>query len=72
MLTAVFFTVNQARLVAAAASMQVWGFRTGYERHVFLCTGSAISGRWSGFYSLYGLGARQTGSRIEEPGERLV
>ena len=38
MLTAVFFTVNQARLVAAAASMQVWGFRTGYERHVFLCT----------------------------------
>ena len=33
---------------------------------------SAISGRWSGFYSLYGLGARQTGSRIEEPGERLA
>ena len=38
-LTVVFFTVNQARLFVVAASMQMWGFRSGYERsHVFLGT----------------------------------
>lgn len=38
-LTLVFFTVNQARLFVVAASMRLWGFRSGYERsHVFLGT----------------------------------
>ena len=38
-LSAVLFTVNQIRLFIVAASMQAWGFRSGYERsHVFLGT----------------------------------
>lgn len=31
--------MNQARLFVVAASMRVWGFRSGYERsHIFLGT----------------------------------
>jgi len=37
--TLVLFVANQARLFVVAASMRVWGFRSGYERsHVFLGT----------------------------------
>ena len=35
----IIFVVNQLRLLVIAASMQVWGFETGYQRsHVFLGT----------------------------------
>jgi len=72
LLTVVFFTVNQARLFVVAASMQVWGFRTGYERsHVFLGTTLSTIGAVIGLLLFVWLVAEDR-SRIDEPDERLV
>ena len=39
LLTALLFTVNQARFAVIGLSMRQWGFETGYERsHIFLGT----------------------------------
>ena len=65
----VFFTVNQARLLVVAASMRVWGFRTGYERsHVLLGTMLSTVGVLAGVLLFVWLvveqGRRKDGRRL--------
>ena len=71
-LIAVFFIVNQARLFVVAASMQVWGFRHGYERsHVFLGTTLSTIGAVVGLLLFLRLVA-DARSPIDEPSDRLA
>jgi exosortase/archaeosortase family protein len=72
--TLILFFVNQLRFLVIAASMVLWGYRTGYERsHVFFGTALSTIGVVAGVivfvFMLSGGGRRVTSS--EGPREQL-
>ena len=70
--TLVFFVVNQARLFVVAASMRMWGFRSGYERsHVFLGTILSTLGAVAGLLLFLWLVAKES-SPDADHGEELA